>query len=400
MPTVVLGISSGIAAFKMVELTQLLKKSGVDTHVVMTPSATRMVPAQDFEQASGHKVWSELYEPNFNYQDVLKTRQVDHIQVADSANLLVISPATANIIAKLANGLADDFLTTMTLAVTCPILIFPSMNVHMWHHPSVQQNLEKLRSYGYIVIDPDSGPLACGYDGKGRLPEPQAIFEVIQQQLQLIQLLKGKKVLITFGGTQEKIDQVRFITNRSSGKMGAAIADACFLAGAEVIGLRAVNAVQPRFTSQTETFETSDDLEKLVQQYVPKVDIFFHLAAVSDFMVEQRSGKISSNQEAILRLQPRRKILDQIKKWNPEVQLIAFKAEVGLTEKELTTKAQKRLQESDADVIVANDVGQDDRGFQSDDNEVLIIKKDGSVKKISLTSKINLAQQLVNYLFA
>lgn len=400
MSTVVLGISSGIAAFKTLELIQLLKTAGDEVHVVMTQSAAKMVEPKDLEKVSGHKVWTELYEQNFDVQKVLETRKVDHIAVADSADLLVIAPATANILAKLAAGIADDFLTTMTLAATCPVLIFPSMNVHMWHHPTVQQSIQRLKSFGYIVIDPDSGPLACGYDGKGRLPKVEAMFDVIQQQLRKSTLLTGKNVLVTLGGTQEKIDDVRFITNKSSGKMGAAIADACTLAGANVTVLRATSAVQPRFSTQQETFETADDLEQLIKKHISQTDVLFHVAAVSDFTVQSQIGKISSDKKTQLILQPRSKILDQIRAWNPKIQLIAFKAEAGLSEKELISKAQKRLQESTADAIVANEVGQGDRGFQSDNNEVIVVKKDATVHKIHLTSKTEVARQLIEFLFS
>jgi phosphopantothenoylcysteine decarboxylase/phosphopantothenate--cysteine ligase len=400
MPTLLLGISSGIAAFKMLDLIQLLQKQNVDVHVVMTKSAAHMVDQKEVEEISTHKVWTDLYEKNFDYKKVLETRKVDHIEVADSADLMVIAPATANTIAKLANGIADDFLTTTALAVACPIILFPSMNVHMWHHPSVQANLQKLRSYGYVVIDPDSGPLACGYEGKGRLPDVHAVLEVILEALHKKTLLQGKKVVVTFGGTQERIDQVRYITNRSSGKMGAAIADACFLAGAQVIVLRAKTAVQSRFSHKEEIFETADDLEQLVKKHSPETDILFHVAAVSDFKVETSLvAKIPSDKAIHLDLAPRLKIVHQIKKWNPDIKLIAFKAEAGISETELIQKAQNKIREEDADVIVANDVGKNDRGFQSEENEVIVIKKDASQHKIHLAPKTEIAQQLIAYLF-
>jgi phosphopantothenoylcysteine decarboxylase/phosphopantothenate--cysteine ligase len=387
MSRLLLGITSGIAAFKTIDLIKLLRKEKVSVHVIMTQSATHMVDEKELEQVSGNKVWRELYEQNFDYKKILTTRKVDHIDVADTADLFVIAP---------------DFLTTTALAVSCPTIIFPSMNLHMWQHPSVQENIQKLRSFGYTVIDPESGPLACGYEGKGRLPDIKVIAEIIQKALKKTQVLKGKKILVTFGGTQEKVDDVRYLTNKSSGKMGAALADAAALAGAEVTTLRAKSAVQARYAHKDELFETADELEALMKRYVLDMDILFHVAAVSDFQLKRGkyNGKISSNASVSLELVPRPKIINNIKKWNPHITLIAFKAEANLSEKELIAVAQQKLQESHADAVIANEIGKSDRGFQADTNEVFVIQKSKRVHKITLGLKSEIAEKLLTYLFA
>ncbi len=396
--TIVVGITSGIAAYKMVELVELLKKENNDVVVVMTRSAAKMVSPTDFEKASGNKVHIELFEDNFDYKDILKNRKVDHIAIADKADIFVVAPATANTIAKIANGLADDFLTTSILATQAPILICPSMNVHMYENVAVQENIEKLRSRGFFILEPESGDLACGYHGKGRLAHIFHIKDEITTILENRARLKGKKILITSGGTKEPIDGVRFITNKSSGKMGVAIAEVCFAMGADVLLLRAKDSVIPSKKISEEVFETAEDLEGLVRKYITSYDVIFHTAAVSDFIVgNPQKGKISSDKETVLRLEPAKKIISTIKKLNPNIKLIGFKAVWGGSEKELVNEGKKKLEESNADAIVANDVSKSDRGFQSDNNEVIIVTKNTS-KNISLRSKKEVAQDLIQYL--
>lgn len=395
--TVVLGVTSGIAAFRSIELVGLFKREDVDVFVVMTAHATRMVDPFDFEKASGHNVYSELFEQGFDYKNVLNTRKVDHIELADKADVLVIAPATANVIAKLAHGLADDFLTTTVLATTAPIILCPSMNVHMWNNPVVQENVGVLRKRGYSIIEPESGVLACGYHGKGRLAHIETIKEEVMRRLTYRSLLKGINVLVTAGGTIEPIDDVRSITNRSSGKMGVAIGQECFLRGANVLLLRAASSVKPGYAISEETFYTAGDLLSLLKTYAPRYDILFHTAAVSDFTsMKKMKGKISSKKGFVLTLKPQVKIVDQIKTLHPKIKLIAFKAGWALSEADLVKSAYKKLQEIHADMVVANDVSQKDRGFEVDTNEVFIVFSDGSSKKISLRSKQEIARELVD----
>ena len=396
---VLLGISSGIAAYKSLELIKLLKGEGIEVSVIMTNHAVKMVSKDEFEKVSENKVYTELFKEKFDYKDVLKNRSVDHIDLADNADLMAIIPATANIISKIAHGIADDFLTTTTLAITKPILLAPSMNVNMWQNPLVQENIKKLKSLGYQIIEPTEGMLACGYEGKGRLEDIQVIKTSITEQLAHTNSLKGKKIVITAGGTVENIDNVRYITNKSSGKMGVALAEECFLRGANVVLLRAKSSVLPRYRLTEKIFETADELFDLLKHEVTDADVLFHTAAVSDFQLAERiDGKIPSEAVLNLHLTPRVKISDQIKQLNAQIQLIVFKAEHGLSEEELIEEAQKKLIVAHADAVVANDISKDDRGFQADTNEVIIVTKNGQQQKIPLASKKEIAKQIIDYL--
>ena len=397
--TVVLGITSGIAAYKSLELIKLLKQESLEVFVIMTKSASLMVSPTEFKKASGNSVAIELFKDRFDYKDILKSRKVEHIALADKADVMVICPATANIIGKIVYGIADDFLTTTVLAVTSPLIICPSMNVNMWNNPSVVENLARLKSQGIQIIEPTEGMLACGYEGKGRLENIDVIKQETMRQLNRGDSLAGKKIIVTAGGTREKIDEVRFITNKSSGKMGIAIAEECYLRGADVLLLRAENSVKPRYLIPEKSFVTAFELQKLVKEYAPKFDILFHVAAVSDFLPEKNvKGKISSKNSAALKLNPAPKIADQIKKFNPKIKLIAFKAEYGLTDKELIKVAQQKLKDCDADAIIANEVSKKDRGFEVDANEVIVALKDGKYKKIPLNTKRQIARSAIDFI--
>lgn len=394
---ILIGITGGVAAYKVLELIKLLKNEGHKVFVVMTSGATKMFLKQDFEKASDNKVYVSLFEKNFNYKEVLRIKKVEHIELADKCDVMVIVPATANIIGKLAHGIADDFLTTTALAVTAPIIICPSMNVNMWGNKLVQENLAKLKSVGYQVIEPISGMLACGYEGVGRLEDVRIIKNEILRQINRTDSLKGKKIIITAGGTSEKIDDVRYITNRSSGKMGVALAEECYLRGADILLLRAKNSVRPRYLISEKLFNTVEELIKLTKENISNTDIFFQVAAVSDYKINKSfKGKISSKKSLELKLVPQIKIINQIKKLSPKTFLVAFKAEYNLQEKELIKKALEKLKESKANCVVANDISQNDRGFESDNNEVYIISKNKSVKKISLMSKREVAKQILD----
>lgn len=396
--TVLLGVSGGIAAYKALEIVKLLKKKSVDVFIIPTKSALQMVSIEEFKRVSDNPVFYNLFEKNFDYKDVLKNRTVDHIQLAHKANLFVIAPATANIIGKIAHGIADDYLTTTLLASTCEVLVCPSMNVHMWQNPAVSENIRLLEQRGYHIIGPDPGPLACGYEGEGRLREAKKIVEEILIHLSKTDVLKGQKVIITAGGTVEKIDEVRIITNRSSGKMGAALAEACYLYGADVLLLRAKNAVKPRFLIKEKVFVTAANLSELIEKYVKDATLLFHAAAVSDFKVATYKGKISSDKSVLLELKPQEKIVNKIKKINPKISLIAFKAEYKLSEKSLIQKSMKKLKESHADCVVANDIGQKDGGFESDSNEVHVIMQNGKTYKIPHNSKSVVAKRILDIL--
>src|SRR3989344_59367 len=396
---ILIGISSCIAAYKVIDLIKLLLQKDIAVSVVLTRNASQMLDVSKLKKLVSSNIYSELFTSDFDYKTVLQERSVEHINVADNTDLMVIAPATANIIAKLAHGIADDYLTTAALAVTKPLLICPSMNVNMWNNPVVQDNIEKLRSFGHHIIEPTEGELACGYVGKGRLEDIDVIKQEILNRLNQIALLKGKRIIITAGGTTEPIDNVRFITNKSSGKMGIALAEQCFLKGASVTLLRAKSAVKPRFLMKEELFETTRDLYTLVKKHAPKADIIFHVAAVSDFTVaNQLHGKISSKQTLNLTLSPTIKISNEIKKMNPNTLLVLFKAEYGLDEVELLDSAKVKLQDANADIVVANDVSKENQGFGSDFNQASLLTKTGKYKKFALQSKKTLAEEVIQFM--
>ncbi len=399
MKTVVLGITSGIAAYKSLDLVKELRKERVDVFTIMTVKATKMISPAVFEKSSGHKVSIELFEKEFDYKKVLRTRKVNHIELADKAGVMVIAPATANVIAKLAYGLADDFLTTTALAISTPIIICPSMNVRMWNNPIVQENILKLRKRNFHIVEPDTGMLACGYEGVGRLANIKTIKNEVLIQLNYSTSLKGKRVIVTAGGTREEIDNVRYIANRSSGKMGIAIAEECYLRSANVLLLRATNSVKPRYLIKEKLFTTAGELLSLVKEYAKDYQYFYHTAAVSDFSVENKSkGKLLSTQSYTIILKPQIKILDQIKKLNPKIRLIAFKAEYMSNEKKLIKVSLDRLIKSRADAVIANDISRKDRGFEVDQNEVYILLPDGSTKHLQLSPKREIAKNIVDYI--
>jgi phosphopantothenoylcysteine decarboxylase/phosphopantothenate--cysteine ligase len=393
---ITVGISSGIAAFKVLELLSLLKKEH-DLQVIMTAHAAEMISKKEIEQIIGKKVHCALFEKNFNYKDILKKRTVDHIEVAKTTDLFVIAPVTANLLGKIAHGIADDFLTTTLLATRAQVLLCPSMNTEMWFHPAVQQNLKKVQEYGYLVMSPDSGSLACGTEGIGRLPEPAGIFHEIKNLVQTKTSLKGKKIIVTAGGTNEPIDSARTIGNKSSGKMGIALAEECHRRGAEVLLVRAKTAVDSPLPFQKKEFETSASLEQILKESIRGYDSIFHAAAVSDFAPTPLQGKIDSTRSLKLELHPLKKIINAIKTWHPQIRLIAFKAVHGVT-KETSETVQRKMKESHADAMIVNDISRPDIGFGCDANEVIIHLSDGTIVPLAKTSKKNIARSIINTL--
>ncbi len=398
--SIIIGVSAGIAACKVPDLVKILRSNGIGIQVVMTEAATKIIPPAAFEKSSGKRVINDLFPAGFDYREVLRKREVDHVKLGRGASLIVVVPATANIIAKITHGIADDLLTTLIVGAGSPILICPSMNSRMWQNKTVQENIIKLKNSGFNVLDPVSGALACGDIGMGRLADNSVIADEIMKILKESKKLKGQKILVTAGGTREAIDGVRFITNKGSGKMGAAIADECNKRGGEVILLRSVNSVLPSTNVKEEMFETSGDLENLIKKYVKDYDVLFHTAAVSDYLPEDKiENKLESGKPMILKLKPRSKILHEVKIWNPKIMLIGFKAVYKKTEEEMVRIGIEKVKASNSDFIIVNDVGRDDIGFGTDDNEVYVISKIGLTKKINKSTKINIAQKLINIIF-
>jgi phosphopantothenoylcysteine decarboxylase/phosphopantothenate--cysteine ligase len=396
--TIILGISGGIAACKAPQLISLLKKNHFNVQVITTSGAEKMIDNKELETLSQNPVYTNLFAKDINTEKILKERTIEHIALANTASLVVVAPATANVIAKIANGIADDYLTTVILAATCPVVICPSMNVYMWNNPVTQENIKKLHKRGFIVIHPDSGMLACGYEGEGKLAKIEKIVQEVYQLVKKGNSLKGKKYIVTAGGTAEPIDNVRYIANHASGKMGAAIADSLFLRGAEVLFICSEKSKHPRFIKNIKTFITADDLESILEKEIPQYDAIFHTAAVSDFIVENKTqGKISSNNEIILTLKPRKKIINFIKQWNPEILLFGFKASWNVSDERLIEIAKDKMEESHADAIIANDVGRENQGFGVDNNAIIVVSKE-NIRHFPLASKQEIAENIIDNL--
>lgn len=394
---IAIGISAGIAAYKIVDLIKSLKNNNIKVSVIMTKNAVKMFGTEMFENASRNKVDTSIIPENFKFREVLKDKKVEHIALADSLDLLLIAPATADIIAKIVSGIADDYLTTLVLSVTCPVFIAPSMNTNMWQNPATRKNLNTVKNLGYYLISPDNGLLACGYEGIGRLKNVTDLENNIINFLEKRNTLNGKKILITAGGTSVAIDSVRSITNRASGKMGKSLAQAAFKRGAEVLLLRSQNSVRPDFRIPEETFNTVRELSLLLTKYSPLYDIIFHSASVSDFNPsEDYKGKLDSGKVFHLTLNPGEKLINKIKILNQNAVLIGFKAEINIREKDIINISGKLMNDSQADYVIINDVGRSDIGFASDYNEVYMVSSDGKQVKLKKDTKDNLAEKILD----
>jgi len=320
----------------------------------MTESATKLVSVPDFEKVC-NEVRIHMFDPKFNYKDyVKKNKPIKHISFADIADLFIICPATANTIAKISHGIANDLLTSSVLATLAPIVICPAMNVKMWNNPLTQENVKKLQKLEYIFIDPEYGDLACGYKGIGRLANLDKIVNRITTIIKKRNSLKGKKILVTAGATIEEVDPVRVITNKSSGKMGVYIAEEAFLRGADVTLIRGSNSIEPRIPLKDIKINSAKDLFNEIKNNIKDKGIMIHAAAVSDFEINNKKNKkIKSGQELHLELTPTTKILENIKNIKKNIFLIGFKAEYNVSEKELVKRAYGLLKSANADLIVA-----------------------------------------------
>ena len=386
---IVIGITSSIACYKVLDLIKKLRKSNANVHVIMTKSATKLVDIKDFEKASNNLVNIDLFHPDIDYKDYIrKNKKIKHISLADSADLFLICPATANIIGKVANGIADDLLSTSIMATNAPVLICPAMNVKMWKNSILQENADKLRRLRYGFIDPEYGILACGYKGIGRLANLDRIVERIKTTIERRSDLKGKKILVTAGATSEEIDPVRIITNKSSGKMGVYIAEDAFLRGADVTLIRGINSIEPNYHFKDIKVHSVKDLFNTIKNNIKDKDVMIHAAAVSDFTINNKSkNKIKSNENLHLELTPTTKIFENIKKIRKNILLIGFKAEYNVGKKVLVDRAYDLLKSANANIVVANDVGKKDVGFNTETNEVYIIDKNKKVKHLKLADK-------------
>jgi phosphopantothenoylcysteine decarboxylase/phosphopantothenate--cysteine ligase len=383
---IVLGISGGIAAYKSAELLRLYIKAGASVRVIMTQNAQAFVGPLTFEALSRQSVCTNLFEKSGD-------ASIRHIEWAEKADVVVIAPATANIIGKLANGIADDALSTFMMAVTCPAILCPSMNTHMFESNAVQRNLEMLRSDGYFIIDPESGNLACGTTGPGRLPEPEDIFDRTACYL-TPKDLNGKKLLVTAGPTREPIDPVRYISNPSSGKMGFAVAAAAEYRGAEVTLITGPSSLLSPNNVRVIRVNTAQEMAQAVFDHIEYSDIVIKAAAVSDYRPANRSEQKIKKQadQLVLSLEKTRDILKEIGKNKNGKILVGFAAET----EHLEQHAQQKLAEKNLDIIVANIVGYPESGFDADTNTVTLFFKDRVKENLPKMTKQEVANLLLD----
>jgi len=380
---IVLGVTGGIAAYKAAEFVRLLVKKEADVHVVMTRNAQEFITPLTFHTLSGNPVVTDLFA-------LIEDEKIGHIALADLAELIVILPATANIMGKIATGIADDFLTTMVMASKAPVFFVPSMNVNMWENQILQNNIRILLARGYQIIEPGEGELACHWYGKGRLAE---LDEVVEKMEDLFSNkdLKGEKILITAGPTQEPIDPVRFITNRSSGKMGYALAKVARQRGAEVVLVTGPTSLPPlRREIEMVPVRTAEEMRKAVLNHAVGCSVVIKAAAVSDYRAQAISQKKikKDNFDTTLALERTKDILEELGKNKGDRILVGFAAET----EDLVPQAKKKLMKKNLDFIVANDISQPRVGFGSETNQVKILYPSGQLKDFPLMQKEEVAQ--------
>lgn len=383
MSCVVLGVSAGIAAYKAVEVARQLVSRGLRVKVIMTEKARHLVGPSTFRAITGNPVAISLFDD--------PESPMKHISLAREADLVIVAPATANILAKMANGLADDLLSTTLLATKSPVIVAPAMNTAMYRHPATQENLRKLRKRGVIVVGPEEGSLACGEEGEGRMSEPSRIVEVTLALLRGGRELEGRKVLITAGGTREPFDPVRYVGNRSSGKMGYALAEVAKRKGAEVYLVSAPTFLSPPEGVDVIEVETAEQMRDEVTRLAPAVDVVVMAAAVADYAPErvlEEKIKKEGHEELLIRLRRTPDILQEVIEKKREGQVIVgFAAETG----DLKEKALAKIRSKRVDFLVANDVTRPYCGFGSDYNQALLVFPDGTVRETDLMPKEDLA---------
>jgi phosphopantothenoylcysteine decarboxylase/phosphopantothenate--cysteine ligase len=360
---VTVGVSGGIASYKAAELVRALQRQALEVHVVMTEAATRFVQPLTFQALSGNRVVTSLWDQ--------QGAPMEHIDEALWTEALVVAPATANILAKFAHGIADDFLTTMHLATRAPVLVAPAMNVNMWEHPATQANLEILRQRSVLVIEPGSGDLACGMVGAGRMAEPEVIAEAVLNMLGHRHDLAGETILVTAGGTREALDPVRFLGNRSSGKMGYAVAEAAHARGAKVILISGPSALYPPAGCETVQVTTAEQMREAVLGRMDEASIVVKAAAVADYRpIVVSEQKLKRTGPMTLELAPTEDILAEVvRRRHPGQLIIGFAAET----ENLAENGRAKLLRKGADAIVVNDVSRDHAGIDSDVNAVTFL---------------------------
>jgi len=387
---IVLGVCGGIAAYKAAEIVRLLQERGIRVQVVMTQAAQEFVRPLTFAALSGEKVITDMFAAGTEQPNI--DSAVEHIAVAQSLDALLIAPATADVLAKFAQGIASDFLTTLYLATTAPVVVAPAMNVNMWNHPATQANLEILKKRGVKIVEPGTGYLACGMTGPGRLAENETIVAATLEALGASQELAGETVLITAGPTREKIDPVRYLTNRSSGRMGYALAEAALRRGARVLLVSGPTALTPPGAAEVTQVETAEEMRQAVVNLLPQASIVIKTAAVADYRPKSAaSHKIKRTGPLSLELEPTSDILSEIAKRKQSQIVIGFAAET----QNVLENARKKLASKSLDAIVVNDVSHEGVGFDSDRNAVTIITQ-SEVIEVPETTKREVAQRVLD----
>ncbi|MEE0135451.1 bifunctional phosphopantothenoylcysteine decarboxylase/phosphopantothenate--cysteine ligase CoaBC [Blautia stercoris] len=385
--TVLLGVTGSIAAYKIAYLASALKKLHADVHVLMTKNATNFINPITFESLTGNKCLVDTFDRNFQFQ-------VEHVSIAKKADVVMIAPASANVIGKLAHGIADDMLTTTVIACKCKKIISPAMNTNMFENPIVQDNLKILEHYGYEVIQPASGYLACGDTGAGKMPEPQTLLAYIEKEIACKKDLKGKKILVTAGPTQEAIDPVRYITNHSSGKMGYSVAKAAMLRGADVTLVSGRTAIEPPMFVKVVPIVTAKEMFDAVTSVSDEQDIIIKAAAVADYRpavvssekVKKKDGEMSI---ALERTDDILKYLGEHKKENQ------FLCGFSMETQNMVSNSRAKLEKKNLDMIAANNVKEKGAGFQGDTNVLTLITQEEETS-LPLMSKEDAANQLLD----
>lgn len=383
---IILGVTSSIAAYKSANVASALVKKGCNVNVLMTENATNFINPLTFEELTKHKCIIDTFDRNVQYN-------VAHISLAVSADAFIIAPASANVIGKIANGIADDMLTTTVMACKCPVIISPAMNTNMYENPIVQDNLAKLERFGYIIVPPAEGRLACGAIGKGKMPDEQVLLDYLERALSDKQDFKGKKVLVTAGPTQESIDPVRYITNHSSGKMGYAVARQAMLRGAEVTLVSGKVNLPPVPFVKMIYITTAEDMYNAVTSEFDNTDIVIKAAAVADFRPKRIADDKLKKADGMdsIELEPTKDILKELGKNKKNRFICGFSMET----KNMTENSRKKLENKNLDMIVCNNLKVEGAGFQGDTNVVTVIDKT-NITELGIMSKTEVADKILD----
>lgn len=388
--TVLLAVTGGIAAYKMPNVARMLKKMHCNVHVLMTENATNFITATTFETLTGNKCLIDTFDRNFEFS-------VEHVALAKQADLVLVAPATANVIGKIAGGIADDMLTTTVMACTCKILVAPAMNHNMYHNLIVQDNLKKLENFGYAVIPPDTGMLANGDIGDGKLPSEEVLVEYVKRELAHEKDLEGKKILVTAGATQEAIDPVRFITNHSTGKMGYALARQAMLRGAQVTLVTGVTALKPPMFTEIVHVVTAEEMYQEVTARASEMDVIIKAAAVADYRpAKAAKDKIKKSEgDSCIALERTRDILGELGSRKARGEIQSFLCGFSMETRDLEENSREKLEKKNLDMVAANNLKVEGAGFGTDTNVITLITK-SKVRQLEKMSKEAAADKILD----